>query len=152
MTLPAERFVASAALFALLVAVPARASAPAGRFTPSAGVVHDSKTGLNWQQTVSTTRYTYANAVTYCGGNVAALPGSGWRLPAIKELQTLIDDSVAPPGPTIDASAFSSTPADFFWSSTLYASNTSNSWTVQFFNGNTNHNAVTDTEYVRCVR
>jgi hypothetical protein len=87
MTLPGGRFVASAALFVLLVTVPALASAPAGRFTASAGVVHDSKTGLNWQQAVSTTLYTYASALTYCSGNVAALPGSGWRLPAIKELQ-----------------------------------------------------------------
>jgi hypothetical protein len=56
MSLHAGRFVAPASLFALLVAVPARASAPAGRFTASAGVVRDSKTGLNWQQAVSTPR------------------------------------------------------------------------------------------------
>src|SRR5450432_569897 len=142
MTLPGGRFVASAALFVLLVTVPALASAPAGRFTASAGVVHDSKTGLNWQQAVSTTLYTYASALTYCSGNVAALPGSGWRLPAIKELQTLVDDSVASPGPTIDASAFSSTPADYFWSSTPYVPDTSSACIVYFTNGNTSHSAM----------
>jgi hypothetical protein len=152
MSLPARRFVASAALFALLVAVPARASAPAGRFTASAGVVHDSKTGLNWQQAVSTTLYTYANALIYCSGNVAALPGSGWRLPAIKELETLVDDSVASPGPTIDASAFPSTPANFFWSSTPYVPITSDAWYVRFIYGNTGINAKSNAGAVRCVR
>jgi Protein of unknown function (DUF1566) len=152
MTLPGGRFVASAALFVLLVTVPALASAPAGRFTASAGVVHDSKTGLNWQQAVSTTLYTYASALTYCSGNVAALPGSGWRLPAIKELQTLVDDSVASPGPTIDAAAFPSTPASFFWSATVCASPSSDAWYVDFSNGYTGGNDMTVTFYIRCVR
>jgi hypothetical protein len=96
--------------------------------------------------------YTYANALTYCSGNAAALPGSGWRLPAIKELQTLVDDSVASPGPTIDASAFPETQAVFFWSSTLFAAETSFAWTVSFINGSTDIGNLTPPGYVRCVR
>jgi len=148
MSLPAGGFMASAALFGLLVAVPARASAPAGRFTASVGVVHDSKTGLNWQQAVSTTTYAYAKALTYCSGNVAALPGSGWRLPEIKELQALVDDSVPSPGPTIDASAFPSTPAEFFWSSTPDGAGFA--FGVDFSIGSTGTN--TGPDVVRCVR
>jgi hypothetical protein len=106
MSLLTRRLVAVAGLLALVVVVPSRASAPAGRFTASGGIVHDSKTGLDWQQVVSSTKYTYANAMAYCSGNTAALAGSGWRLPSIKELQTLVDDSVASPSPTLDASAF----------------------------------------------
>ncbi len=157
MSVPAKRFLASAALVALLGAVPARASAPAGRFTVSAGVaatrvVHDDKTGLNWQQAVSTTTYTYADAVTYCSGNAAGLAGSGWRLPAIKELQTLIDDSVALPGPTIDATAFPSTPGDAFWSSTPIVPNKTDVWAGMFYHAATGPRNMSLTAYVRCVR
>jgi Protein of unknown function (DUF1566) len=155
MTLPAARFVACAALFVLLIAVPARARAPAGHFTAAAGVVHDNKTNLNWQQAGSTATYTYANALLYCRGNVAALPRSGRRLPVIKELQTLVDDSVALPGPTIDASVFPSTPATYFWSSTPHSVDSGFIWLVSFDGGVTVHLNSLDTTvsfYVRCVR
>jgi hypothetical protein len=155
MSLRAGSFAASAALFALLVAEPAGARAPLGRFTASVGVVRDSKTGLNWQQAVPNTTYTHAKALAYCSGNVAALSGSGWRLPAIKELQTLVDDSVAYSlfsGPAIDPSAFPSTPPDLFWSSTLYGLDASNAWSVAFYDGNTYFDPMTDSNRVRCVR
>src|SRR4051812_45398658 len=95
MNLPTVTLMGVAALSVVLVAAPAPASAPAGRYTITGGVVHDSKTGLNWQQAAKQTAYTWANALTYCSGNVAALPGTGWRLPTVKELQTIVDDSVA---------------------------------------------------------
>lgn len=151
MTPPVARFARAIALMTMLVAAPARASAPAGRFTATGGVVTDHKTGLNWQQVVSTTTYTYTNALPYCSGNTAALAGSGWRLPAIKELQTLVDDSVASPGPTIDA-IFTSTPANYFWSATVYAPNSAAAWTVYFNDGGTASNGVGGTGNVRCVR
>ena len=56
--------------------------------------------------------YNWSGAKAYCGGVVLA--GGGWRVPSVKELMTLVDFSVASPGPTIDTTAFPNTPADVF--------------------------------------
>jgi hypothetical protein len=166
MSLSVVRLVGAAALVAALMTASVRANAPAGRYTAAAGVVLDNKTGLYWQQAVPTARYTYADALTYCSGNVAALAGTGWRLPAIKELQTLVDDSVAAPAPTIDASAFPSTPSSAFWSSTVNVKRPSIVWGIFFRGSSPSLEAVqgdsfgvgvtngdtTSTNYVRCVR
>jgi len=145
----AARLSGAAVLSFLLAPTPVPAAAPAGRYTASGGVVKDNKTGLYWQQTAAPMTYTLASAMTYCSGNAAALPGTGWRLPAVKELATLIDDSVASPGPTIDASAFPATPASVFWSSTP-ATPPPFTWGVNFLSGEVS--AVDGMLNVRCVR
>lgn len=149
----AARLAGSAALSLLLAPDPAPAAAPPGRYTVSGGVVKDNKTGLYWQQAAALMTYSFASAMTYCSGNAAALSGAGWHLPAIKELLTLVDDSVASPGPTIDASAFPAAPASVFWSSTPYAlSAPSNAWIVDFYSGHTDRYGMTGMYNVRCVR
>jgi len=146
--------VASATALGLLFAsAPASPAAPAGRYAVSGGVVKDNKTGLYWQQMPSPTPYSLAGATTYCAGNAAGLSGTNWRLPTIKELQTLVDDSVASPGPTIDATVFPGTPAAFFWSSTPYALTPSSyAWVVFFNDGSTSEGVVSSMLDVRCVR
>jgi hypothetical protein len=55
------------------------------------GTVTDPSTGLIWQNTQMTgKKQTDANA--YCQANSIGLPGSGWRLPNISELRSLIRD------------------------------------------------------------
>jgi hypothetical protein len=153
MKVSAARLAGAAALGLLLAPAPAPAAAPAGRYTASGGVVKDNKTGLYWQQAAAPAEYSFATAVTYCSGNAAALPGAGWRLPAIKELQTLVDDSIASPGPTIDASAFPATPAGYFWSSTPYVPSPSSFvWSVNFSGGQTSASSTDLMRNVRCVR
>jgi len=127
---------------------PGNAAAPAGRFTVMAGVVVDTKTGLTWQRATSVTTYTYANALTYCSKNTPGLPGANWRLPEIKELQSLVDYS-AKVDPAIDTTAFPSTQS-FYWSSTQRG--TSNAWIVFFGTGGTYNNPLTTAYSVRCVR
>jgi hypothetical protein len=114
------------------------------------GVVRDGKTGLEWQQATVSTTYSYPSAVTYCSGNTPGLPGTGWRLPAIKELQTLIDDETKD-RPTIDP-MFAPTASNYFWSMTLVAGSVNNAWLVYFGGGNTASNVLTSTFNVRCVR
>lgn len=143
----------AAGLILLLASALAAATAPTGRYTSSGGVVKDNKTGLYWQQAATPVMYTFASAMTYCSGNIAALPGSGWRLPAVKELETLVDDSVASPGPTIDAGAFPSTPADYFWSSTPAVSpRSSDAWVVSFSDGSAWAVDSSNMGSVRCIR
>lgn len=46
------------------------------------------------------------------------LDASGWRLPTVKELRSLVDIRVPVPGPTIDTNAFPGTASDIFHTST----------------------------------
>jgi hypothetical protein len=90
------------------------------------GTVKDNATGLVWKKcsnglsgtscsTGTATTYTWANAVTACT--------SGWRLPSINELKTIVDTTKAS-GATIDTTAFPATFASYYWSSTTYAPST----------------------------
>lgn len=140
------------ALSLLFVPAPAPAAAPAGRYTVSGGVVQDNKTGLHWQQATQPTTSSFSSAMTYCSGNAAALPGSGWRLPELKELFTLLDESVTDGGPSIDRSAFPGTRVDAFWSSTprVSAQSTGLFW-VLIMDGSTVYGDMSGLYSVRCV-
>jgi len=103
-----------------MLAAPAltvQAAAPPGRYTASSGTVLDTKTRLVWQQPFAPSSMTWAAAKSYCAGLGATLAGTGWRLPTIKELQTLVDVSVAT-GPSIDPTFFPNGGPGSFWSST----------------------------------
>jgi hypothetical protein len=68
-------------------------SAPPGRYViPGDGTVYDTKTKLTWQQATLPVQ-TQSVAIAECPS--VGLPGSGWRLPTIKELHTLMDFSAA---------------------------------------------------------
>jgi hypothetical protein len=139
----------------LLTASGAFAAAPPTRYTVSNGTVLDSKTSLRWQQGFSPMAYTFGTATAnYCATlNASALGGfsAGWRVPTIKELQTLVDVRIQT-GARIDLSAFQNTPPEFFWSSSLNANLAFHAWVVNFTNGNTDTNDVDLTRRVRCVR
>src|SRR5689334_16839225 len=85
-----------------------RANAPAGRYTIANGTVYDTKTRLTWQQGAAPSTYTWTDASPYCGA--LNLGGMGWRLPSVRELQTIVDETLH--APAIDATAFSGTPSD----------------------------------------
>ena len=55
-----------------------------------------------------------------------------WRLPARLELDSLVDLSVAYPGPTIDTDYFPETQSNWFWSASPYAGNSYYAWGVDF--------------------
>jgi hypothetical protein len=121
--------------------------APPARYVIADGAVRDSQTKLTWQQALSTDRYTWADARNYC----AQLPlgGSGWRVPSIGELQTIVDERTTP---AIDEPTFPETPGEYFWSSSTDALDPSQVWTVFFANGTTYRIPTTNLKNVRCVR
>ena len=150
------RFLCAVAMIAVILPAPADATAPAGRYVvtnggTSSGTVYDTKTKLAWQQTISSNSSTWADAKTYCAGVGSGLGGTGWRLPTLKELQSLVDYSQTTP-PMIDSTAFPGTPSDWFWSASPLAGSSSDAWDVYFFNGYTNYGDVSLPSYVRCVR
>jgi hypothetical protein len=94
------RFCCLVGLGVAVWAAPATGAAPAGRFTAAPGTgsnngtVYDNKTKLTWQQTVTSPTYTWVNAKSYCAGVGSSLGGTGWRLPTVKELQSILDYSL----------------------------------------------------------
>jgi hypothetical protein len=55
------------------------------------GVVKDIRTGLIWERGASPPRRDYATANTYCAGLSVGTYTTGWRLPQIKELLSVLD-------------------------------------------------------------
>ncbi|HVV49219.1 MAG TPA: DUF1566 domain-containing protein [Polyangia bacterium] len=127
----------------------ARGAVPAGRYMVNAGTVYDTKTKLTWQQTVTPTTYAFSDAINYCASMGVSLGGAGWRIPTIKELQTIVDYSQTS-APWIDRTAFPSTPVHYFWSSTAQAGTTTH-WVLDFSVGNITVPGMSTANNVRCV-
>ncbi len=133
------------------------------------GTVTDNNTGLMWQQTDDGIEYNWYKAsgtynqtynptsVNVCGSlNLAGY--SDWRLPAKKELISIVDYSHPKPGPTIDWTYFPECRQFAYWSSTVGADEPDHAWDVVFHNGGAGSKfmylPVMDGKfpYVRCVR
>ncbi|MBH1988775.1 MAG: DUF1566 domain-containing protein [Myxococcaceae bacterium] len=98
----------------------------------SSAQIKDIMTDLIWQRTLSGL-YNWNSASAYCNQLAIGSYGAGsWRLPTIKELSTLLSVSIPSPGPTINATVFSGTSQNAFWTSTLYSCNLFNAWTIYF--------------------
>jgi hypothetical protein len=120
-------------------------------------IVTDLGTGLQWQRAAGDATFTFDEAQAHC----AALPlaGGDWRVPSVKELQTLVDDAKTA-GPYIDQTVFAGTPAGRapFWTSSPSAAAASAAWFVDFATGEAAATAavsgdlVDQLHQVRCVR
>jgi len=135
---------------------------PTDRFVVvKGGLVQDTLTGLVWRQDGSDTRNgcsgsgnltcTWAEAQAYCAGL-----GSGFRLPTLKELLSIVDFTVAS-GPMINQTAFPNTPfssatADSFWTSSPYAGLPGYVWNLWFLSGGPGTGQASGYGRVRCVR
>jgi hypothetical protein len=134
--------------------------------SPSEGTFAEDRTArsTNWTQTLWVKNddgiwqgQTWQDALTNC--NELTYGGSSnWRLPNIKELQSLVDfENISP---ALDTSTFTSSEAyptsqsGNYWSSTSYQDEGAHNdaWLVGFGNGYTDSNDKTSTLAVRCVR
>lgn len=145
-----HRWVGPALALTVVLTRSASATAPAGRYNLSDTTVTDLKTKLTWQRTVPSTTYGWEDAKSYCAGLGSSLGGKGWRLPTVKELQTIVDDSRS--DPAIDPTAFPDTPSTAFWSATALIGSPSYAWNVYFYTGGTYTYYVAYPFAVRCVR
>jgi hypothetical protein len=125
--------------------------APEGRYTLTADTVVDTVTHLTWQRVMAPTLLTEPQGVSYCQ-TLDAGSMTGWRLPTIKELQTLVD--VRQIKPAIDTNAFPDTPpTGTFWSSTPYASDLRMGWYLNFVvGGESSYIGLPGPMNVRCVQ
>ena len=120
---------------------------------PSGGaeVVVDTQTGLMWQRKGSPKVMAQAAAVAWCDALVDA-GHSDWRLPSLHELASLLDHTVASPGPASDLVAFPDTHAYSYWTTSTPKSLAGKALEVNFNSGTTKAGATTAELWVRCVR
>lgn len=142
-------FIVAASAIAASWVHPGHADAPQGRYMTDNGTVIDTKTMLIWERGHSIAPQIFSDAQNRCA--MLMLNGNGWRLPSMKELQTIVDRSGV--APTIDPLAFPNTPKDAFWTSSSWsASAASAAWVIKFTDGYTTSRSKTTSAYSRCVR
>jgi hypothetical protein len=133
---------------------------PDSRFTDNDnGTVTDNLTGLVWMKDASVIgAQTWANACAACnglkhgeGGLTDGSQAGDWRLPNVRELQSLVDyGRYNPAFPEIHP--FAGVVAGRYWSSTTYALYTPDAWLVNFYFGYVNHDGKSLDFYVWCMR
>ena len=118
----------------------------------------DNITGLMWVtnpgdmsggQYVSSGTYTWENALNKCE-SLSYATYTDWRLPNIKELQSIVDYSRL--NPSIDPAYFLNTLNSYYWSATTYVPATTSAWYVYFGPGTIYFNDKATAYFVRCVR
>jgi hypothetical protein len=135
------------------------------------GTVTDNRTGLIWQKCSSglnndsscsgnISKYTWDQALAYCKSlSLGSSIYSQWRLPNIKEIESLSDDTVY--HPAINSVAFPNVPSgyqSYYWSSTTDAGGPDQAWVVDFSSGIVDESfkvsfaGTGGASYVRCVR
>jgi hypothetical protein len=114
------------------------------------GTITDSKTGLCWQKEPGATTKTWFEALSYAE-NLDFAGYKDWRLPNIKELQSISETNFS--NPSVDPIFFPSTNPGIYWSSTsMVSKDTTQAWNVDFSFGIASYAIKTGSHFVRCVR
>jgi uncharacterized protein DUF1566 len=129
----------------------------ATRYALDSDVATDQATGLAWRRRALPGATSWSDALAACPPL-----GAGWRLPTVKELETIV--AHAAPAPLIDTAVFpdgqpiqisegtGQLEVSAFWTSSPLADNSQNAWTVDFRDGNWGSTPVSLLDRVRCVR
>ena len=112
-----------------------------GRFSWNGDDIADLQTGLHWWRPVLQ-GFDWAESKTICP--------SGWRLPTLSELQSLVNYANDPP---YETSVFLGMPENYFWTSSPAVGSAGFIWTINFSTGETQAiNATNGRPFVRCTR
>jgi len=118
------------------------------------GVVTDSETNLAWQNNYSDNNGNmksalWSTALAYCKD--LDLDGTGWRLPNIKELTTIMDDTSTNSSKTFPKLTL--VQSSNYWTSTTYSSDSNFAWVLNFNTGSHDRKEKTNSDNkVICVR
>jgi formylglycine-generating enzyme required for sulfatase activity len=113
------------------------------------GTVSDRTTGLVWQKMQPATTMSWESALVYA--ETLSLAGrSDWRLPNVKELQSLNDPSITKP--SIRAPITLTATTGKLWSSTTQFNAVSRAWYMEYEFGIVTYDLKTLTSGVLCVR
>lgn len=109
------------------------------------GIVKETTTNLEWQDDAVSSKMGWEAAIDYCEG--LSLEGSGWQLPNINQLNSIVDYARHP----ALKSAFTHTGLSYYWSSTTNVDQPSTAFLVED-SGDNAYGHKTSSYYVRCVR
>ncbi|MFB9155285.1 DUF1566 domain-containing protein [Vibrio gallaecicus] len=136
-------------------------STPDSRFTVNGdGTATDKQTGLTWMRCSigqtwkagscigSVSGHTWQQALTLAKAHAFA-GENDWRLPNIKELNSIVEVSCI--NPAINSVIFPNTASDY-WSSSPYAHDYDGAWNVNFYFGYDYYDNKNDDFHVRLVR
>ena len=122
---------------------PGAIDAGVGDAAITGGTVTDNWTGLTWQQDSSSAALAWPDTSAYC-----AQLGSGFRMPTVKELLTIVDPIRT--SPAVDTTIFPNTVNDWYWTLTAIPS-ASTYYMINFTAGYTSYNSAGAAYHVRCV-
>jgi formylglycine-generating enzyme required for sulfatase activity len=126
------------------------ASIPDPRFSDNGdGTITDNQTGLYWQKIQSPSTMTWEEALAY-SESLSLAGKSDWRLPNIKELQSLNDVKLSKP--SFDATFFPNVISGNYWSSTTLFQTTTKAWDINIDYGIVSYNDKTQKENVLLVK
>ncbi len=115
-------------------------------------VVIDHVNNLMWQDDIYMRdldlKKSYKDAILYCE-NLTLANYDDWRVPHIKELQTIVDDSKYEPALI---STFQNYVKSYYYSSTKFVGDDELVWVLFFVHGNSATANGSNKFYVRCVR
>ena len=120
-------------------------------FLLASDVLTDSKTGLMWQDN-SAAKYTqkdWQGALAICS-ELRLAEYDDWRLPTIKELETVVGTS--PRNMGMKKGFKNVGGSGYYWSSSVDESNEEFAWMMNFKRGYEYKNYKTYERHIRCVR
>lgn len=113
------------------------------------GTTTDLLTDLTWQQIPYSDSITWEQALALA--DTLTFAGySDWRLPNIKEVQSINDESLI--NPSINQTYFSGVNVNHYWSSTSLPNQTTKAWYLDTHFGITTYQFKTNKLYALCVR
>ena len=115
-----------------------------------AAEAYDRATMLTWEtgDGQNANLRSLASGETYCGAK-----GTGWRIPTLKELLTVLDEDLAGTGiPAVNSAIFAGALTGPYWTETIVydGGSTTNHWAVDFGTGVPSSSQTA--AYVRCVK
>ncbi|NQW42770.1 MAG: DUF1566 domain-containing protein [Bacteroidetes bacterium] len=113
------------------------------------GTITDNLTQLIWQKTPISSAQTWEQVLTYAEGLTLAL-ASDWRLPNIKELQSINDETAV--NPSLNTTYFNNLGIKNYWASTSLPNQTNKAWYLNTQYGITTYDLKTNSNFVICVR
>lgn len=132
------------------VRYPVPADTIAEHFTDNGnGSITDNVTNLIWQKSPYNDSLTWEEALLYAD-TLTLLGDTDWRLPNIKELESLNDETLT--NPSLNSSVFGITASSQFWSSTSLPNFPLKAWYLDTRFGITTYDPKTNRLEVLCVR
>ncbi len=113
------------------------------------GTITDNLTNLIWQKAPNTDTLTWEQALNYAD-TLSLNAFTDWRLPNIKELQSINDESIV--NSSVSNTFFPAIGINKYWSSTTLPNQTPKAWYLSTLFGITTYDLKTFRHYVLCVR